>query len=96
MTKKSSEKKWNEETPKALLLFSEKLRAQTKIDAETAKNLFWETLEVAGYKPGQFMQTLRLALTGEGSGPDLMTMIEILGPEAAANRIQSSINTLSE
>jgi glutamyl-tRNA synthetase len=89
-------KKWDEETPKVLMLFVDQLKSQKIISAENAKTLFWETLEAAGYKPGQFMQTLRLALTGEGSGPDLMTIIEILGAESAANRIKSSIDALSK
>lgn len=92
---KTIKKKWNEETPKALMLFANELRTHEHIDAESAKTLFWETLENAGYKPGQFMQTLRVALTGEGSGPDLMTIIEILGGQPAADRIKSSINTLN-
>ncbi|WP_420576124.1 glutamate--tRNA ligase [Ekhidna sp.] len=88
-------KKWNEDTPKVLALFADKLADQENISSESAKDLFWNTLEAEGYKPGQFMQTLRLALTGEGSGPDLMTIIEILGGEKAAKRIKSSIDTLS-
>ena len=90
------QKKWNEDTPKALTLFAEKLYAHKNIDTESAKNLFWETLEAVSYNAGQFMQTLRLALTGEGSGPDLMTIIEILGGEKAADRIKSSIKMLSK
>ena len=89
-------KKWNEETPKVLGLFVEALAGNEKIDAEGAKSLFWETLEKAGYKPGQFMQMLRVSLTGEGSGPDLMTMIEILGPTETANRIKKAIELLSK
>ena len=77
------------------MLFIEQLASQENITAEEAKTLFWETLETAGYKPGQFMQTLRLTLTGEGSGPDLMTIIEILGAQNAADRIKSSIRALS-
>lgn len=89
-------KKWSEETPKALKLFTEKLHKVDTIDATGAKELFWKTLEDAGYKPGQFMQTLRLALTGAGSGPDLMEMIAIIGPQVASNRINSSIELLSK
>lgn len=89
-------KKWNEETPKALMCFADKLKSEDNINAEDAKTLFWKTLEDEGYKPGQFMQTLRLVLTGEGSGPDLMTVIELLGAENAANRIKSSIDALSK
>ncbi|WP_462247564.1 glutamate--tRNA ligase [Ekhidna sp.] len=88
-------KKWKEETPTALNLFADKLSSHDSINAEEAKNLFWETLENAGYKPGQFMQTLRLSLTGQGSGPDLMTIIEILGGIKSAERIKSSIAVLN-
>ena len=91
---KTVRKKWNEDTPKALMLFVDQLASKQNIKAEDAKTLFWETLETAGYKPGQFMQTLRLTLTGEGSGPDLMTIIEILGAQNAADRIKSSIHAL--
>lgn len=88
-------KKWNEEAPKALTLFADALIKTPQINSEDAKTLFWETLESAGYKPGQYMQVLRLALTGEGSGPDLMTIIEILGSEVASKRILSSIDALA-
>ncbi|WP_421763315.1 glutamate--tRNA ligase [Ekhidna sp.] len=88
-------KKWSEEAAKALTLFSNKLKSEKNVSAESVKSLFWETLESNGYKPGQFMQTLRLALTGEGSGPDLMTIIEIIGAENASERINSSITALN-
>lgn len=89
------QKKWDEDTPKALNLFVEQLESKETITEEEAKNLFWDTLESNGFKPGQFMQTLRLSMTGEGSGPDLMTIIEIMGPHASASRIKHSISVLS-
>ncbi|MEO9869938.1 glutamate--tRNA ligase [Ekhidna sp.] len=89
-------KKWSEDVSKALMLYAEELIQHENIDAESAKNLFWETLEKAGYKPGQFMQMLRLTITGEGSGPDLMTMIKIMGGKKTAERIKSSLNTLNK
>lgn len=88
-------KKWNEDTSKGLSLFSEVLATKESITSEEAKSLFWEVLEKAGYKPGQFMQMLRVSLTGQGSGPDLMTMIEILGPKETSERIKSCIESLS-
>lgn len=88
-------KKWNKHTAKALSVFTNKLRKEKSISAEEAKTLFWESLESEGFKPGQYMQPLRLALTGEGSGPDLMTIIEIIGPEKAVERINSSIEALN-
>ena len=93
---KAVSKKWNEETPKALTFFAEKLAELNAISAEQAKSLYWESLEGEGYKPGQFMQMLRVSLTGESSGPDLMAMIEILGPSETSNRINRAINLLSK
>ncbi len=87
-------KKWNSDTPTALRLFTDQLEKQETISAANAKDLFWTTLESNGFKPGQFMQTLRLTLTGQGSGPDLMSMIEIMGPKKSAERINYSINLL--
>lgn len=89
-------KKWNDETPKALTLYADQLESKESISAEEAKTLFWETLESNDFKPGQFMQTLRLSITGEGSGPDLMTIIEIMGPKATSDRIKHSISLLSK
>lgn len=93
---KVAAKKWDENTPIALNLFVEQLETKETITGEEAKDLFWNTLESNGYKPGQFMQNLRLSMTGEGSGPDLMTIIEIMGPKTSANRIKHSISVLSK
>lgn len=89
-------KKWNDETLKAFNLFIEKIHDLDFISAASAKSLFWETLERAGYNPGQFMQMLRVSLTGDGSGPDLMTIIEILGPKETSVRIKRMIKVLSK
>jgi len=89
-------KKWNDETKAALGLFANELETKSGISPEEAKGLFWSTLGGAGYKPGQFMQMLRVLLTGEDSGPDLMAVIQIIGPKAAAGRIKNSLNLLSK
>ncbi len=88
-------KKWTEEALVAMQHFSNQLSLLTSISAQTAKKLFWETMESLGYNPRQFMQTLRLTLTGQGSGPDLMAMIEIMGPKNSAERINYSLDVLS-
>ncbi len=88
-------KKWNSEGSQALLLFAEALENDKIKSAEETKDLFCKTLEAAGYKPNQYMQLLRLTLTGESSGPDLMDLILILGMEKAAKRIKTSIDVLN-
>ena len=92
---KVTRKKWNEDASNALSTYADALHDKNEITADSAKELFWGTLESQGHNPGQFMQTLRLVLTGEGSGPDLMTLIQILGPEKASERIKSSIGLLN-
>lgn len=93
---KTRAKKWTNDSPKALHSFVEQLTNRQTITAEEAKSLFWETLSANEFKPGQFMPSLRLALTGQGSGPDLMSIIAIIGPEESSKRIKSSIETLSK
>ena len=87
-------KKWNEEVPKVLKLFADELEKIDDINSETTRHVFREISEKAGHKPGQFMQIFRLALTGQGSGPDLMTMIEIMGAKASSNRIKTFLKML--
>lgn len=89
-------KKWNEEAPLALKLFAEKLAELTEIDSEQAKELFHNSLSEAGYNPGKFMQLLRLSISGAGSGPDLMKMIEILGPLEIKERILQACDSLNQ
>jgi len=37
------------------------------------------------------LQLLRLAILGKGAGPDLMTVIELLGNEESSSRISNTI-----
>ena len=89
-------KKWNDEARKGLELFSDALKQAKDINAEAAKSLFSKTLNDAGLNPGKVMPALRLTLTGQSNGPDLMAIIEIMGPMSAGQRIQNSIAALNE
>lgn len=93
--RKIVEKKWDEEAGRAMAAYAEAISANEDISAESAKNLFWTTLESMELKPGKYMQALRLALTGQGSGPDLMGMIEIMGGKSAAERIKNAVDALN-
>ena len=45
---------------------------------------------------GRVMPALRLALTGQGSGPDLMEVMEIIGKSETITRIEFAINHLND
>ena len=81
--------KWNEDARNGLQLFASVLGEKMDLNASDAKDLFNQTMESNGIKPGKVLQMLRVALTGKGAGPDLMTIIEILGTVACRKRIEA-------
>tara|TARA_Y100001980_G_C14556930_1_gene354920 strand:- start:135013 stop:136542 length:1530 start_codon:yes stop_codon:yes gene_type:complete len=89
------EKKWDEEAVNALSVYAEAIKVKDKLTADEAKELFFTSLEEKGFKPGKFMQTLRLSITGEGSGPDLMSILSIMGGKSVSERILFSIEQLN-
>lgn len=88
-------KKWNEEVADVLGRYAGRLSAhEGSFTALKAKDMLSEILEEKGMGLGKVMQALRVAVTGESSGVDLMLTIEILGPAEVSERIRSAIETL--
>lgn len=87
-------KKWNETVVDVLKAYSLTLSENPDLTADKAKDLFNSVLEEKGVKMGMVMQSLRVALTGKGSGPDLMEVIEIIGNEESVKRIKLAIENL--
>lgn len=56
-----------------------------------AKNTIGTTAKANDAKPGQLMFPTRIALSGQGGGPDLGAMLEILGKEECVRRIHRTI-----
>ncbi len=90
-------KKWTEEAATALGAYSTALkRYGDKISAEEAKAVLNNVLDQEGIKVGKVMQALRLAVTGEGGGPDLMDIIEVLGIPETTRRIDEALRVLKD
>ena len=88
-------KKWNEEAVNAILGFAEALKNDGgEFAADHIKSLLSATMESFGIKMGKIMQALRLAVTGQGAGPDLMIIMEILGKENVINRLEIALTRL--
>jgi glutamyl-tRNA synthetase len=83
--------KWSPEAKSGLEAFANALKGLNDISLEDAKVLFNQTMESLGIKPGKVLQILRVAITGKGAGPDLMTIIELLGPKEISARIEMAI-----
>ena len=93
---KVANKKWNEEAVKAVSIYGEALAEKGAILPEEAKDLFFSSMETNGMTAGKNMQPLRLSITGEGSGPDLMTIISIMGGKAVNERIKYSVSVIGK
>lgn len=87
-------KKWNTAAVGVFQAFRDQLATLPDFSAEPIKALLLQVLEQQGMKIGQVMQALRLALTGLEAGPDLMAIIEIIGREETARRIDAAIAKL--
>ncbi len=87
------EKKWNQESKKALEEFCQSIKALTTFNTDSIKNILHQTMENHNLKFGAFLPVLRVSITGLGSGPDLTQIILILGKEEALIRIMNAINS---
>ena len=83
-------KKWNGKNKNALNAYAEKLAFLSEINGNEANELFQTTMTSIQMNPGKLLQLLRVSIMGEGSGPDLMKIIEILGPVEISKRIQNA------
>ena len=87
-------KKWNEDVVKVLTAYKEALQGLTAIDATSAKSILETVTAKLGIQTGKIMQAFRVSITGNGSGPDLMMTIEILGKNEVMNRIGYALQTI--
>ncbi len=90
-------KKWTDEAVTILKSYSATLQKHTGVlSAEEAKAQLEKVLEAYDIKIGKIMQALRVAITGEGGGPDLTEIISVLGAEETATRINMALDKLKD
>ena len=83
--------KWNSEAQKGLLAIQTCIEHIQDWHAESIKHAIHETLETEGIKMGKVMQMLRVALSGNGAGPDLMISMELWGKQQVAERLSVAL-----
>lgn len=87
-------KKWNDQVADALGAFANQLTNTDVNSPEAYKALLLSVLEEKGMKIGQVMQSLRVVITGEPMGPDLMSVLEILGKEEVISRLEAGVQNI--
>ncbi len=89
-------KKWSATAVDVLETYAERIKSTEEYNSVTAKELLNNVLEEKGVKMGVVMQSLRVSVTGAGMGPDLMAILETLGKDEVAIRIETAIKTLAD
>lgn len=93
---KTVRKKWNEQSANGIAKFGEAIQQLEQVNPEKAKALLVSTLESLELGLGRVMPALRVSLTGQAGGPDLMEIITILGPAEVAERIRIALDTIDQ
>jgi len=88
--------KWNEESQKGLQVLNDTLPLLESWEADSIKQFIHLKLDEAGIKMGKVMQMLRVALSGNGAGPDLMISMELWGKEQVLNRLKNALEIFSK
>ena len=89
-------RRWNHETVEILNKVSEAIRKVEPFEAENIRKSIMDSLEAQGVQIGGPLQALRLALTGLGGGPDLMSILEIVGKNQSIERIELAKTRLAQ
>lgn len=84
--------KWNLEAQKGLQVLAASLPTCSTWDADGIKHAIHVALEEAGIKMGKVMQMLRVALSGNGAGPDLMISMQLWGKDEVIERLNAALS----
>lgn len=93
---KMVKKKWKEQTPEILKSIIDILNNQQDFTRDNCHDAVVKYLEENEIGMGVAMNALRLSLVGSGKGPDLFTIIEILGKEEVIGRIKEAIDNIKK
>lgn len=91
---KSIEKNWKEETATHLQKLIDKFAALENSNKEDFEIAFNQTVEELNISKGKLIHPLRLAVTGQSTGPGMFDILSILGKEEVIQRIKTAIETI--
>jgi glutamyl-tRNA synthetase len=91
---KAVKKQWKDNTGQILTDIKQVLDNLDLWTADQIQKAIKDHIEAYALKFGQVMPPLRLAQVGSLSGPDLFTILEILGKEEVNRRITYAVNSL--
>jgi glutamyl-tRNA synthetase len=87
-------KRWNENAERFFPAVADELSALSDWKAEAIEATFKSTAEKLEINPGHVMQLFRVLLSGQGGGPVLFEMTELLGQEEVVARLREGVEKL--
>jgi len=88
--------KWTPDVAAVLTAYRDQLPSVENLTTGSVKALLHSVAERQGVKMGKVMQPLRVVLTGQSTGPDLMLSMEIMGKPEVVRRLNKILNLDSE
>ena len=91
---KAVEKNWKPETPEQLKKLSDAFSLLVNPTKEDYESALTKVAEDLGVGKGKLIHPLRLAVSGQSTGPGMFDLLYILGKEEVINRINYAITKL--
>jgi glutamyl-tRNA synthetase len=91
---KTRQKRWKADSATQLAELAEVLQAREPFDTEGTEADVKAWIERKGYHLGNIMNAVRLALAGEGIGPQIFHITEAIGKEETLRRLRRAIDVL--
>jgi glutamyl-tRNA synthetase len=87
-------KRWKDNVPQFIVEVKEDLYALGNYKAADIEATFKTTAEKIGIGAGAVMQIFRVCVSGNGGGPVLFEMVELLGKEEVNARLEQALKTI--
>lgn len=93
---KDIKKRWSAETPAILSALVEKMRTLPSLESKPAEEAVLAWISDNGYHLGNVMNALRLAVVGACKGPHMFDIIELMGLDETARRVDAAITAIPQ
>jgi glutamyl-tRNA synthetase len=89
-------KRWNDKSPLVLQDMIQTIQTTTDFDAAIFEKTYNDALAKVGVAGKDFMQLLRVCLSGVAGGPPIFEMAALFGKDSTLRRLKHALDTLSK